>query len=405
MERAYRAAPGVAIMGMSLPNGDAPSTITVDNHSGYWYQVAPIGAWVTPYTTGVVIGLPGTAIPDLIPMPKGPAGQVSTSSGDQVQVTASDADVSTDRGNSLAWAAPGILRYLGKLSQTGDGTATTTVTIQPNEQSIVLVSDVVYGSGIAGKAWITGATSGVQSQYGAWSPGGNLNGPARFLVSSQIDTQWQVSWNLFGSGGATRNLYMFASTDPAPPSNVADSLGVMLTSPNGLTVLGFGQQVMASSLPVAIASDQAAGRSGPQTGANSLPIVYPTDTFPYSGGARKPYDQQATISASNAIASIVLAATPNRRWVLDYMSLVLLNVATVAGGPVTPTITDSINGVVWQEGMGFASAANAHDRVILGPGWGLVSAVGASLTIAIPAGGASTVGRASVGAYLLPVGL
>lgn len=173
----------------------------------------------------------------------------------------------------------------------------------------------------------------------------------------------------------------------------------------GSTVPTVGAKASASSLPVVIATDIAAGRSGQQTQANSLPIVSPSNGLGPGYSWRMPYDaEQVSQPAANVVATVTLAATSNRRWVVDQATFSLrTNAATAVNSGVS--ITDGA-AVVWASELSVPATANARDQVILGPNAAYFGSLGNAVVVAFAAAaGATSIEKVSVGAYLLPAGV
>lgn len=91
MRQTLTVAVGSSLVGASLPDGSGATAVQVDNPSGGWLDVYPVGSTVPPYTQGFVIAFVAPTIVDVRYLPTGPAGQVSTLVGDPVTVTLFDA--------------------------------------------------------------------------------------------------------------------------------------------------------------------------------------------------------------------------------------------------------------------------------------------------------------------------
>lgn len=85
MRQRFTVAPGESLRGIGLPAGQMHG-IEVDNPSGQWLSIPAIDAFVPPYTLGWAQPLPnGMASIDIIAT-SGPAGQISTTTGDPITV-------------------------------------------------------------------------------------------------------------------------------------------------------------------------------------------------------------------------------------------------------------------------------------------------------------------------------
>ncbi len=94
----FTAPPGISLRGIGLQSGEAHG-IEVDNPSGSWLYIPSIESFVPPYTLGWSATLTvGAASVDIIAQ-AGPAGQVSTQTGDPVIVTLSTEPVASSPGS------------------------------------------------------------------------------------------------------------------------------------------------------------------------------------------------------------------------------------------------------------------------------------------------------------------
>ena len=74
MRQTFRLAIGATLRGAQLPDGSGAAAVSIDNPSGYWYQVYPSGSFVGPYTTGYVDTFAALApVVDIVAMPTGHA--------------------------------------------------------------------------------------------------------------------------------------------------------------------------------------------------------------------------------------------------------------------------------------------------------------------------------------------
>lgn len=121
MRQTLTVAVGSSLVGASLPDGSGATAVQVDNPSGGWLDVYPVGSTVPPYTQGFVIAFVAPTIVDVRYLPVGPAGQVSTLVGDPVTVTlfdAAEAPPASTGGPFITGTTPPLAFVLSQLFST-----------------------------------------------------------------------------------------------------------------------------------------------------------------------------------------------------------------------------------------------------------------------------------------------
>jgi hypothetical protein len=150
-------------------------------------------------------------------------------------------------------------------------------------------------------------------------------------------------------------------------------------------------QVFTDTVP-AISKIEPVEIRGVDTGGGSLPVTI-------SGVDTAPYDSQQQVSpALNAPATIVLPATPNRKWLLTMITASIRSTAAVPGA-CQLTVQDGAN-FIFATLLGTVGVISTTDR-LAEPSLSLIGSVNTAMTIILPAAGANVQGNLSIGAYLI----
>lgn len=238
--------------------------IAVDNPGSYWVhfpQVAGALAWVPPTTFGAIVPAPGTVTSTIrvttVDLPAlytlnttnliaGVSGTVyeefpQVSLGVQ-QVVATSGTV-TIPGNP--WAPVG-----GKTTTGAGADSFTTTAVGSGIQQLMIL---IPGAGILTGLQVKGHTTNAIYLF---PPASGSTGAVTVPVNGAADSTYDISWTSSSGAGIIVAAYESA-LQPGYPN--------------------LGQEPQNLSIPVVIALDQAAGRSGQQTSANSLPVVPASD--------------------------------------------------------------------------------------------------------------------------------
>lgn len=186
-------------------------------------------------------------------------------------------------------------------------------------------------------------------------------GPIVAPVNVALTPSWSVIiTDTLGGSGLTS--YVFADTSPAI-----------------IDVQKDGQQAMANSLPVAIASDQSALARGPVKGYASM--------------------LQATPAAA-AQASVVFPATSGLRWVLDHAVWTLRSSAAAAAASTILVLDGAAQ--LYASVASIPATANAIDREVVGPGAGYIGTANTAMTVQFQAAPpANVIQRLTAAAFLV----
>lgn len=253
-------------------------------------------------------------------------------------------------------AAVSNLRYLGSFSLTAGGGSFAASLTSLDRSLVVVVGGLDLGTVQRFQVTVQSASPLVIT-YDKLVGFGPIVAP----VNVALTPNWSVIiTDTLGGSGLTS--YVFADTSPAI-----------------IDVQKDGQQAMANSLPVAIASDQSPLARGPVKGYTSMQNAGPvaatlaTVVFPATAGLRWLIDHVVWTLRSNAAAGI---AVPN----------VILDGATTIYGSILST--QAINLFL--------------DREVLGPGAGYIGSVNTAVTVGFTvAGPANTVERVQAAGYLV----
>lgn len=190
-----------------------------------------------------------------------------------------------------------------------------------------------------------------------------------------------------------------------PSALVGGRLDANVGSWLGSTAPTVGAKASASSIPVVIATDIAAGRSGQQTQANSLPVVAPSNGMGPGSSWRMPYDsEQVSQPAANTQATITFAATANRRWVIDHVVFTLRQTGAVAVNSQVAIIDGAAT--IYGSQLVCTATANSVDREVLGPNAAYFGTLGNAMIVRFAAAaGATSVESITASGYLLPAGV
>ena len=405
MRQTLTVAAGASIVGAQLPDGSGPVAASVDNASDGWYQVYPGGGTVAPGTMGVVLSFPGEApAVDLRFMAAGPSGEVSTATGGTVMLTLYDAAEAPSGAEGVPLSTP--VNVTGGVSITGTAnvnianTPAVTISGTPsvnvgNTPAVTVSGGTISANISAGTVDIQNVTGGIISaagnltsvghiQKGAWLPividplvralviipdaalvglpiavsdstPGTVNPLSSTIQSTQplvcyVNAAYVLTWYLllstvgdFGTAGAQ------VFTDTALP--ITD-------------IVRAGQQAMAQSIPVAIASDQSPIATGPAYSASGL-------ATPPAGGQ----------------ASVVFGATAGKRNVLRMLVATFRQTAAVAGatGLVVRDGASGVGPIIMAVDMAVTGVINAKDAVLL-DGLRLAGSINTQMAVEFQAG-------------------
>ena len=312
MQQTLTAAPGASIVGALLPDGSYAAAVSVDNPSGYWYQVFPSGSWIAPQTSGNVTAVDGASLVDVRAMATGPAGQASLAQGDPITVTLYDtADAPpASGGNPFAWLTPGqsTLRFLGTL--TG---GMQTFEILSTERAILAITpDTTAGSpamGMVVTEHVTGLKTFERHGYQATSP---IIAP----VIPGIGLLWDVVLD-------------------QPPGTAPWSFYASAEYPVVELARG-GQQLAVDSLSVVLASDQSAIDTPPSLAAVLRGAAEYTDSITLS------VTPTTAIRGVRLTVDVTVAGTGSITFAIYNHLATGLDVLMLGSGPITTVGTYSI---------------------------------------------------------------
>jgi len=265
-------------------------------------------------------------------------------------ITSGTVNVQNVTGDILS--AAGSLRYLY-----GSNGSPVTVTITSKERALVVVTPRTGGP------FTINVHGGTIADFVPYNLG-NL-GPQESIVvyvNPDIDTDYVVTMTRTSAG--TTPWFVFADT--------------------GLPLVDLsyrGQQTIDHSLPVAIASDQ--------------------PEYPVTLGARRVVDGQAQSNpAAGAVAAVTFPATTGYHWILDYARWhVFTKGVAGSGDDVTCRVLNGTT-LVQRDHLILPASVYVEASWAIGPGLGVNTASGASLTVDFAAaGGANTYQVVNAAAY------
>jgi hypothetical protein len=302
------------------------------------------------------------------------------------QITAGTVDIQNVAGGVISSA--GTLRYVG--SKAGSGTLA--VTLAATERSIIVV---VPANALGATTVQVQTASGIQTKLSTF-PVSAVATPGVCIAYANpgISTSWQVVI----AADATQTCYVFADSDLATVAIASDETAPVYAQIVNNGPLSGGGAITPLYTQLVHGNTDLIGQ---QLAAGSVPVVLPSD----QGRAwRTPYDSRGSAAPAGGVqAQVTLAATANRRWVVDMAAWTMFT--TSAAALVNIGILDGST-QVFGATLAVPAVANSVDRFTLGPDAAIAGSLGNAVVVEFLAAGAATVfERLAYGAYLLPAGV
>src|ERR1700722_9098871 len=248
--------------------GFVANSVTINNITQSWAYVSAAQQFIPPYQYGVVLNLPGTDTGDIVwqtptSLPVGPVGSGT------LTATYTTATLTPSNGMSVFTQQTQVLfRTVPPLSFVN-------LTVPAVTQAVMLIPQTSAGSV---QYIVTAPPSGTFPGESFGTGVGATGVPVIVPISTVQSNVIQVQNN---SGAAIFVVALFTSqSEPVQTVSITGSVSTVVTSANITAISGspltLGQEPMAGSLPVVIASNQSeVAENLTQIGGNAVSNVVP----------------------------------------------------------------------------------------------------------------------------------